>query len=146
VHLVTDQTAEDGRAGMAMEIDPALDVLAIAETGSAELFGEVLHAAHPVTSSGGLVFAVLTDLDEDLARRVASLRQPGGTALAVVLDPHGFRTGRRAATHRDDAEGELACISVLRAAGWTVAVVGTQDQVASVWAAMSGTTSMAGAP
>ena len=119
VHLVTDETADDGRAGAAMELDPALDVLAMARAGSADQFAEVLHAAHPVTASGGLVVAVTTALDEDLARRVASLRQPGGTALAMVLDPHGF-AGMR---HRSGAGDQLACVEVLRGAGWGVAVV-----------------------
>lgn len=145
VHLVTDETAEDGRAGAAMEIDPALDILAMAQPGDDEHFAEVLHAAHPVTSSGGLVFAVVTDLDEDVARRVASLRQPGGTALAIVLNPRGFTTGRRGG-HDDGTDPELACISVLRSAGWTVAMIGAQDRVESVWAAVSGGTTLVGAP
>ena len=134
VHLVTDETADDGRAGAAMELDPALDVLAMARAGSADQFAEVLHAAHPVTASGGLVVAVTTALDEDLARRVASLRQPGGTALAMVLDPHGF-AGMR---HRSGAGDQLACVEVLRGAGWGVAVVTSRDAVPAVWDSLSG--------
>jgi uncharacterized protein (DUF58 family) len=136
VHLVSDETAEDSRAATAMEMDPLLDVLAMAETGSDDLFGEVLQAAHPVTSSGGLVLAVVTDLGEELARQVASLRQPGGTALAIVLDPDGFTATRRRQSGGGD---ELACVPVLRGAGWSVAVVGAKDDIPSVWSALSGT-------
>jgi uncharacterized protein (DUF58 family) len=147
VHLICDETAEDSRATTALEVDPLLDVLAMAETGSDDQFAEVLQAAHPVTASGGLVLAVLTDLDEELARRVAALRQPGGTALAILLDPHGFSAGRRRASAgagqdevaRTARADELACVSVLRGAGWTVAVVGAGDDIASVWHALSAT-------
>ncbi len=135
VHLVTDDTAEDGRAGTAMELEPALEVLAVAEPGPAEGFEEVLQAAHPVTAAGGLVVAVLSAVDEDTARRVASLRQPGGTALAMVLRTEGF--GRRHATAQA-ADAELACVTVLRSAGWSVAVVGAGQELGPVWGALGG--------
>ncbi|HEY7719365.1 MAG TPA: DUF58 domain-containing protein [Pedococcus sp.] len=134
VHLVTDETAEDGRAGQAIELDDALEALAVAHTGQLEQFAEVLHAAHPVTSAGGLVIAVVCDLDDDLARQVASLRQPGGTGLAVVLDPHGFGSGRP----RGEGDDELTAVAVLRSAGWTVVVVSATDEIPATWAALSG--------
>jgi uncharacterized protein (DUF58 family) len=150
VHLVCDETAEDSRAAMALEVDPLLDVLAMAETGSEDQFAEVLQAAHPITASGGLVLAIVTELDEELARRVASLRQPGGTALAIVLDPHGFAAARRRTetTRTSTGDGpadELACASVLRGAGWSTAVIGTTDDIASVWSALSATGHRVGA-
>jgi hypothetical protein len=123
---------------MALEVDPLLDVLAMAETGSGDQFAEVLQAAHPVTAPGGLVLAVVTDLDEELARRVASLRQPGGTALAIVLDPHGFSANRRRGGGGTGPDG-LACVSVLQGAGWSVAVVGATDGIAPVWSSLSAT-------
>lgn len=153
VHLVTDETAEDGRAATAVELDRALEVLAVARTGQLEQFAEVLHAAHPVTASGGLVIAIVSDLDDDLARQVAALRQPGGTGLAMVLDPRRFGTNR----HFGLAGGSVAhdtrepgasqsSVSVLRSAGWSVVPVGAEDPVSSVWAALAGATSPVGAP
>jgi len=141
VHLICDDTADDGRASTALELDPLLDVLAMAETGSDDQFHDVLQAAHPVTASGGLVLAVVTDLDEEMARRVASLRQPGGTALAMVLDPDRFSATRRRRTHGSD---ELPCVPVLRGAGWNVATIGAGDDLASVWSVLSGTTRQVG--
>ena len=141
VHLVSDATAEDGRASTAMEVDPLLDVLAVAQPGPDDAFTEVLQCAHPVTASGGLVLAVVTDLDEELARRVASLRQPGGTALAMVLDPDGFGAVHR---RRREPGGELPCVPILRGAGWNVAVVGSGDDLPSVWGVLSGSSSRAG--
>ena len=147
VHLVTDDTAEDHRSSAALDLDPLLDVLAMAQTGSQDQFADVLQAAHPVTASGGLVLAVVTALDEELARRVASLRQPGGTAMAIVLDPDGFSAARRRAPHRSE---DLACVPVLRWAGWGVTLVRSGDDLATVWNALSGTgtrgAEMVGAP
>ena len=134
VHLVTDETADDGRAGAAIDLDHALEVLAEARAGQPEHFAEVLHAAHPVTSSGGLVIAILTALDEDLARQVAALRQPGGTGLAIVVDAAGFGGQRRPT----NAPAEPACVAVLRSAGWSAVVVGPDDQVTSAWTALAG--------
>jgi uncharacterized protein (DUF58 family) len=141
VHLVSDDTAEDSRAASAMELDPLLDVLAMAETGSDDQFADVLQAAHPVTASGGLVLAILTELDEELARRVASLRQPGGTALAVVLDPDGFSVSHRRLGRSPE---ELTCVPVLRGAGWGVTVVNSGVDFATVWTALSGSGSRVG--
>ena len=137
VHLVTDETADDGRAGAAIDLDHALEVLAEAHAGQPEQFAEVLHAAHPVTSSGGLVIAVVTALDEDLARQVAALRQPGGTGLAMVVDAASFGGQRRPT----DAPAEPACVAVLRSAGWSAVVVGADDQLTSAWAALAGASS-----
>jgi uncharacterized protein (DUF58 family) len=137
VHLITDETADDGRAGSAIEVDHALDVLAVAHPGQLEQFAEVLHAAHPVTAAGGLVIAITTDLDEDLARQVAALRQPGGTGLAIVLDPRGFGSGRAQASGPSVPE-ELSSVPVLRSAGWSVIVATAADPVPAVWAAVSG--------
>jgi hypothetical protein len=141
VHLVTDETADDSRASASMEVDPLLDVLAMAQPGSDDQFADVLQAAHPVTAPGGLVLAVVTELDEELARRVASLRQPGGTALAIVLDPDGFGATRR---RRTGAPSETACVPVLRGAGWTVTVVESGDDLAAVWGVLSGGTARVG--
>jgi uncharacterized protein (DUF58 family) len=135
VHLVCDESAEESQTAMAMELDPLLDILAMAEPGTDDQFADVLQATHPVTASGGLVLAVVTDLDEEVARRVASLRQPGGVALAIVLDPHGFTATRGRPGH---GTKELPCVPVLRGAGWTVTVVGAGDTVDAVWAVLSG--------
>jgi hypothetical protein len=136
VHLVTAETSEDGRASLALEVDEALDELALAQTTSNETFAEVLHSAHPVTSSGGMVIGLVGDLDEDQSRRLASLRQPGGTGIALVVDPSAF-SGRRIG-RTEQKSTELACIPVLRTAGWSVAPIGPQDGIPAVWGALTG--------
>ena len=84
---------------MTTDADHALDVLAEAETGPELELAELVRAAHPVTASGGLVVAILADRDEESLRQVASLRQPGGSGLAIVLDTATFADGSRSGTH-----------------------------------------------
>ena len=89
-HLICSETVHDGQAAMTTDADHALDLLAEAETGPERELAELVRAAHPVTASGGLVVAVLADRDEESLRQVASLRQPGGSGLAIVLDTATF--------------------------------------------------------
>ena len=86
---------------MTTDADHALDLLAEAETGPELELAELVRAAHPVTASGGLVVAILADRDEESLRQVASLRQPGGSGLAIVLDTATFADGSRSGTHHD---------------------------------------------
>ena len=95
VHLVSTETAADGRAGETIDVDTALDALAVAEMSTPQQMDQVLHAAHPLTSAGGLVIAVVTDSDEDTLRRVASLRQPGGTGLLLLLEAATYAARER---------------------------------------------------
>ena len=90
---------------MTTDADHALDLLAEAETGPELELAELVRAAHPVTASGGLVVAILADRDEESLRQVASLRQPGGSGLAIVLDTATFADspgGAHTATGRGD--------------------------------------------
>ncbi len=130
VHLLSTQTAADGTSTSAIDLDEALDVLAVAETGRDENLVEVLHAAQPLAGSGGLVLAVLGELDEDAARSVAALRQPGSVGVALVVDAAQFGGRGRGA--------EPVCAAVLRTAGWSTVVVGPEDTVPAAWSVATG--------
>ena len=84
-----------------------------------------------MTAAGGLVIAITSDLEEDLARQVAALRQPGGTGLAIVLDP----AASAAAARRPPGPvrpRSLSSVPVLRSAGWSVVVATAADPSGSV--------------
>jgi uncharacterized protein (DUF58 family) len=151
-HLVCSETVHDGQAAMTTDADHALDVLAEVETGPDVELTELVRAAHPVTASGGLVVAILADQDEEALRQVASLRQPGGSGLAVVLDTPTFADGARGGSHtaRSARDSESAAGSprapslaatayaeVLHTAGWSVTVAGQGDPVPAVWSALT---------
>jgi uncharacterized protein (DUF58 family) len=133
VHLVSTETATDGRAGETIDVDTALDALAVAETSAPQQIEQVLHAAHPLTSAGGLVIAVMTDHDEDTLRRVASLRQPGGTGLLLLVEA---ATYAGVPPPSSDTRAE-ALARVVSSAGWSAAVVRSGADIGTVWDALT---------
>jgi uncharacterized protein (DUF58 family) len=148
-HLICSETVHDGQAAMTTDADHALDVLAEAETGPEIELAELVRAAHPVTASGGLVVAILADRDEETLRQVASLRQPGGSGLAIVLDTASFADGSghartpsrsfRASVPetRSVAAAATAYGELLHTAGWSVAVAARGDAIPEVWSALT---------
>jgi uncharacterized protein (DUF58 family) len=142
LHLVSSETTAAGETAQTIEIERALASLAVAELGAAQRFDEVLHCAHPLTSPGGLVIAIATDHDEAVLRRIAALRQPGGTGLLFLLDSAGFAR-RRPGPPSDQT---LTLVRVLADAGWRTCVVGPDMTVAQAWAAVSDRTTVTVGP
>jgi uncharacterized protein (DUF58 family) len=142
LHLVSSETTADGAATQTIEIDDAMASLAVAQRGGDEDFEEVLHSAHPLTSVGGLVIAIVTDHDEDVLRRIAALRQPGGTGLLFLLDTTSFAGGQPG----PPADLALALAALVTAAGWSTCVVGSGMTITQAWDTVSaGTALMIGA-
>ncbi len=133
VHLISSETVHDGQAAVSTDPERALDLLAEVATGPDHKLADLVRAAHPVTASGGLVVAVLADRDEEVMRQVASLRQPGGTGLAILLDTATFADGGRA---RSTGSAE-ALAELLHMAGWGATTVSAGHSVADVWVALT---------
>ena len=133
VHLVSGETVVDGRAGETIDVDTALDSLAVAAPAAPASAEQVLHAAYPLTSAGGLVIAVATDHDEDTLRRIASLRQPGGTGLLLLVEAATF--AGPAPPSSDSRAESLA--GLVAAAGWSTVVVRAGTGVGAVWSALT---------
>ena len=124
-----------------MEVDPLLDVLAMAETGSDDQFGDVLQSAHPVTASGGLSSPWSPTSTRSWPAGSPRCASPVATALAIVLDPDGFTATRRRRGRGATSSPASRCCAV---PGWSVAVVGAGDDLPSVWGVLSGTTHRVG--
>jgi uncharacterized protein (DUF58 family) len=138
VHLICAETVQDGQAAMTTEPDRALDVLAEADTAPPHSLDEMVRAAHPVVASGGLVVALVADLDEEALRQVASLRQPGGSGLAVVLDTRSFAAGGgTAGSPSAPGAAAAAYADLLHTAGWSVTTVGDGDRLSDAWSALT---------
>lgn len=129
LHLVTSEIAAAGEAAGSVEIDAALASLAVAQLGVAQEFEVVLHCAHPLTSAGGLVIAIVTDHDESVLQRIAALRQPGGTGLLFLLDAASF--GKR--SPEAPSERAVALAAMVASAGWSTCVVGSGMAIPSAW-------------
>jgi uncharacterized protein (DUF58 family) len=129
LHLVSNETTAAGEASRTVEIDNALAWLAVAQLGAPEQFDELLHSAHPLTSAGGLVIAIVTNRNEAALARIAALRQPGGTGLLFLLDSASFAPGHPGAP----SDQTLALSGLLAAAGWSTCVVSSGMTVAQAW-------------
>ena len=138
LHLVDDETIAGGDATQTIEIDNAMASLAVARLGGDQEFEEVLHWAHPLTAAGGLVIAIVTDHDEAVLRRIAALRQPGGTGLLFLLDSRGFARARPG----PPTDQTVALAGLVAAAGWSTCVVGSGTTVAQAWETISARTAL----
>ena len=138
LHLVSRETTAEGEATGTIEMDNALASLAVARLGTDQELEEVLHCAHPLTSAGGLVIAIVTDHDEDVIRRIAALRQPGGTGLLFLLDSRSFARGRPG----PPTDQTLGLASLVAAAGWSTCLVGSGLTVAQAWDTVSARTAL----
>ena len=133
LHLASNETVADGRTTQTIEIEDALASLAVAQLGAPQDFDDVLRWAHPLTSTGGLVIAIVTDHDEAVLARTAALRQPQETGLMILLDTASFASPRpEPPTDRTLALAELAA-----GAGWSTCVAGSDMTVAQAWTSLS---------
>ena len=130
VHLVSRESVRAGLVDAAADPDGALELLAEAELGEDHDLEDLVQASHAVAAQGGLVVAVLADRDEEAVRRVASLRQAGGTGLALVLDTTTFGDARA-------PSATAALAQVLHLAGWSAVGVPSGRSVADAWEALT---------
>jgi uncharacterized protein (DUF58 family) len=129
LHLASNETIEQGQATQAIDIDDALACLATARPGPSPRFDEVLRWAHPLASTGAMVLAIVTDLDEAALRKMAAMRQPEGTGLLILLDTASFAGPRPA----EPTRRALAMTGIAVAAGWSTCVVTAGMTVAQAW-------------
>jgi len=132
VHVVCDETVKSSRAADTMTVDEILDVLAVTSMSDDSGEDEILRAAQALASSGGLVVALVGPQDQDVTLRLASLRQPGTTGIAFVLDANSF--GESAADPVDSH------VDALRLSGWRAVAVRRDDVVAHAWAVLTAAT------
>ncbi len=132
VHLVSAETLRAARADLPREPDALLDDLCAASTGPASSFADAIRAAGSLSGAGGLVVAIVTAHDESALRGVCGLRQPGGTALALLLDASSFEGAGRGPTRSAEAARHL-----LEGAGWTTVLVTAGTDVAEAWRSLT---------
>ncbi len=132
VHLVCAETVESARAADSMTADEILDVLAVTRLRDDTGEDEILRAAQSLASAGGLVVGIVGARDRDVTLRLASLRQPGTTGIALVMDSRTFG--------QSDAEPAADHVEALRLAGWRAVAVRPDADVAHAWAAITAAT------
>ncbi len=134
VHLLTAQPRSEAHVHQDVDLDSALDTLAEAAPTRDESFTDVLRSASVVTASGGLVVAITSAMDEESARSMSALRQPGSNALAFVMEP--ARTRRASSQQGLDRAG--ATTAALLGAGWSVLQVTPDQPIGDAWRRLTG--------
>ncbi|MGW4692987.1 DUF58 domain-containing protein [Kitasatospora cineracea] len=119
-------------AGAAESVGMLLDALAVVEHSD----GGTLARAEEVLRLGGegLLVAVVGDLDEEQAERLARLRRRTGGAVALLLDT-GTWSGLRLLLPDTPDEEAAARVARLRESGWTVLPVRAGDSLPALWRA-----------
>ena len=98
----------------------------------------LVRAAQGLAATGGFVVAIVGPRGHEVTGRIASLRQPGTTGLALVLDSRAF--GQSPVTA--DGGGTLGPdevephVDALRLAGWRAIAVGRDEDVPRAWAVL----------
>jgi hypothetical protein len=93
---------------------------------------EILRAGQALAAAGGFLVAIVGPSGRDVTSRVASLRQPGTTGLALVLDARSFGP--------TDADEVGPHVDALRLAGWRAVSVERDQDVAHAWAVLTAAT------
>ncbi len=133
VHLLTPDPTRDMGVQEDTQLEGALDTLARIDIGSDEDHRAVVHAATSVSTQGGIVIAVVGALDDDAARATASLRQPGSTGVAFILDRDAFTSSGRAASSDPAARQADATRAILSTSGWSTLLVGPATSPPEAW-------------
>ncbi|WP_374968782.1 DUF58 domain-containing protein [Terrabacter sp. BE26] len=132
VHLVCAETVQNARAVETITTEEMLDVLAVTTMRDDSGEDEILRAGQALAGAGGFIVAIIGPSGRDVTSRVASVRQPGTTGLALVLDARSF-----GASHADEAEPHA---EALRLAGWRAVSVSRDADVAETWAVLNAAT------
>ena len=85
-----------------------------------------------MTAQGGLIVAVVGALDDDAARATASLRQPGSTGLAFVLDRDAFARASDGAPAARPTGADATTV-MLATSGWAALTVGPTTSPDQAW-------------
>lgn len=136
IHLLTHRTVEDGSAGVPIDLDPALATLARAETDQETSLEPLAAAAHSFTSGGVLLICVVVAHDRAALVNLAGVREAGSAAMALVIDPHAYRSGDSAAGRSEETRRHA---DVLTQAGWQTVLVGPEDSVPEAWQRLQAT-------
>lgn len=143
VHLLTEETVRDGAADRQYELPQLLTTLARATTESIDTLDSPVAAAHSFTSGGVLVIAAVVAHDKEEIRSLAMIRQPGSSAMALLLDPHSFASGGSSDQASDQAKGMEVLLS---SAGWQTALVTRSLAIPEAWERARAATKVGGRP
>jgi len=138
VHLVCPETVETGRVTAALQIHEILDVLAVTQPRPQATDDLMLREAQGLAAAGGFVVAVVGPRGHEVTGRLASLRQPGTSGLALVLDSRSFGQTQDGAGGGALGPDQVSQhVEALRLAGWRAIAVNRDHTVPHAWAVLT---------
>ena len=117
VHLVT-ASPDPGIAQETTRTDTSLEALALVTPGPDEDLTGIVHSAGTVVGPGGLIIAVLGSCSDADARAIASVRPPGSSGAALIVD-----RATLAASGLEPGSAARATAEMFRHAGWQSVLV-----------------------
>lgn len=133
LHLATRETLEDGTLTLPLTADDVIDQLAVAEPGTEAEHDRLVQSTHGVTERGATLVAVISDLDDSSVTELAGLRQPGTSALAIVIDAQALAEGSPRA-----GDVALSHLRLLGSAGWSVVAIAAGQSTRQAWQGLIG--------
>lgn len=113
-----------------------LDRMALVELGEENaLIGGISMIQR--TGGDGIVVAVLGDIDEDQAKKLAHLGQDGRPGIAILIRTEEWSVRATRTVHGLGGSRERS-IAILREAGWAVAEAGAAQTLTPIWNQVTG--------
>ncbi|GAB6897925.1 DUF58 domain-containing protein [Kineosporia succinea] len=110
-----------------------LERLAVVQTGDDDVLDEAIGVLHRA-GAGGLVIAVLGDIDESTALRLGELGLAGRAGIAVLLDTPEWSPNAA----RGSVAGRQRLVALMREGGWAVVEAGPRQTISDVWSGAAG--------
>lgn len=132
LHLASRETLMDASTDRALNATQVIEALAVAELGTDQEHDQLVQAAHSMMEHGGTLVALISDLDNHSVTELAGLRQPGTSALAMVLDAKAMASGQRETGPAATSHSQL-----LGSAGWRVVAVPAGVSAHQAWQSLT---------
>jgi uncharacterized protein (DUF58 family) len=128
LHLATRESLAAGQLEYDLHAEDVLEALAVVERGSDDEHERLVQATHELTERTGGLVAVITSVDDLSLSDLATLRRPGTSAQAMIVDRAAFADG-------SDQVGvtTLGHQELLHRAGWRAVPVSAQTTIAHAW-------------
>lgn len=134
LHLATREGLAAGVLEQDLDAEAVLEALAVVEPGPDDEHQRLVQATQELTERTGGLVAAITSIDDLSLADLATLRRPGTTAQAMVLDAAAFATGGGQV-----GPATVGHQNLLHRAGWRAVPVSGQTTIAHAWDLLTAT-------
>lgn len=132
MHLASQENLASGDIDRDLDAEGVMELLTSAQIGSDADHARLLRATQDLAERSGGLVAALSSADDIAVHDIASLRRPGTSAQALLLDP-------AAVAGAETSERTLGHQQLLHRAGWRAVLVDGQTTVPQAWERLTST-------